>query len=98
MPGSTGKFATQRRMGPVVAEPNFPIAGKSLAYSVTDNYTISVLAIALTYLAIGPPSSGAWVVFGSAIRQALRDPRRARPFNLTMAALLVASIVPIFWQ
>ena len=68
------------------------------AYSVTDDYTISVLAVALTYLAIGFPSSGAWVVFGSAMRKALRDPGIARAFNLTMAALLVASIVPIFWE
>ncbi len=68
------------------------------AYSVTDNYMISVIAVALTYLAIGFPSSGAWVVFGSAMRKALHDPRVARPFNLTMAALLVASIVPIFWE
>ena len=68
------------------------------AYSVTDDYTISVLAVALTYLAIGFPSSGAWVVFGSAMRRALRDPGIARAFNLTMAALLVASIVPIFWD
>jgi threonine/homoserine/homoserine lactone efflux protein len=68
------------------------------AYSVTDDYTISVIAVALTYLAIGIPSSGAWVVFGSAMRKALHDPRVARPFNLTMAALLVASIVPVFWE
>ena len=68
------------------------------AYSVTDDYTISVIAVALTYLAIGFPSSGAWVVFGSAMRKALRDPGTARAFNLTMAALLVASIVPIFWE
>jgi len=68
------------------------------AYSVTDDYTISVIAVALTYLAIGFPSSGAWVVFGSAMRKALHDPRIARAFNLTMAALLVASIAPIFWE
>ena len=68
------------------------------AYSATDDYTISVLAVALTYLAIGFPSSGAWVVFGSAMRRALHDPQVARRFNLTMAALLVASIVPVLWE
>jgi threonine/homoserine/homoserine lactone efflux protein len=72
--------------------------GALTAYSVTDDYTISVLVVALTYLAIGFPSSGAWVVFGSAMRTALHDPRVARPFNLTMAGLLVASIIPIFWE
>jgi threonine/homoserine/homoserine lactone efflux protein len=68
------------------------------AYAVSADYTISVLAVALTYLAVGIPSSGAWVLFGAAMRKALSDPRRARPFNWTMAALLVASIAPIFWE
>ncbi len=68
------------------------------AYSVTDDYTVSVAAVALTYLAIGLPSSGAWVVFGSAMRSVLSDPKRVRPFNLTMAALLVASIAPVFYE
>ena len=68
------------------------------AYSVTDDYAVSVAAVALTYLAIGLPSSGAWVVFGSAMRRVLGDETRVRPFNLTMAALLVASIVPVFYE
>jgi threonine/homoserine/homoserine lactone efflux protein len=40
-------------------------------------------------------SSIAWTGFGSAVREWLREPRRARIFNLTMAALLVVSIVPM---
>jgi threonine/homoserine/homoserine lactone efflux protein len=68
------------------------------AYAVSANYTISVAAVALSYLAIGLPSSGAWVVFGSAMRTFLSDPRRVRPFNWTMAALLVASIAPVLWE
>lgn len=68
------------------------------AYSVADDYTLSVAAVALTYLAIGLPSSGAWVVFGSAMRRMLSDERRVRPFNLIMAALLVGSIVPVFYE
>jgi threonine/homoserine/homoserine lactone efflux protein len=68
------------------------------AYSVTDNYAISVAAVALTCLAVGLPSSGSWVLFGSAMRKALSDPRRVRPFNLTMAALLVASVAPALFE
>jgi threonine/homoserine/homoserine lactone efflux protein len=68
------------------------------AYAVSADYTISVAAVALTYLAIGLPSSGAWVLFGSAMRKVLSDPRRVRPFNWTMAALLVASIAPVLWE
>jgi threonine/homoserine/homoserine lactone efflux protein len=36
-----------------------------------------------------------WTGFGVALRGVLRDPRRARVFNVVMALLLVASIVPM---
>jgi len=36
-----------------------------------------------------------WTGFGVALRRFLRDPVRARIFNIAMAALLVASIVPM---
>jgi threonine/homoserine/homoserine lactone efflux protein len=36
-----------------------------------------------------------WTGFGVALRRFLRDPTRARLFNISMALLLVASIVPI---
>lgn len=68
------------------------------AYSVSDDYAISVAAVATTYLLLGFPGSGAWVVFGAAMRKALGDPRRARRFNISMAALLVASIALVFWE
>ena len=38
-----------------------------------------------------------WTGFGVALRAILRDPRRARIFNVVMALLLVASIVPMVW-
>lgn len=38
-----------------------------------------------------------WTGFGVALRALLRDPRRARVFNIVMALLLVASIVPMVW-
>jgi len=68
------------------------------AYSVSDDYAISVAVVAATYLLIGFPGSGVWVVFGAAMRKALGDPRHARRFNISMAALLVASIALAFWE
>jgi threonine/homoserine/homoserine lactone efflux protein len=38
-----------------------------------------------------------WTGFGVALRGVLQDPRRARVFNIVMALLLVASIVPMVW-
>ena len=65
-------------------------------YAVSPNYAVSVIVVATTFLLIGFPCSGVWMLFGAAMRRFLADPRRARPFNWTMAALLVASIVPVF--
>ena len=67
-------------------------------FAVSANYALSVIVIAATFLLMGFPCSGAWVVFGAAMRRFLADPRHARLFNGTMAALLVASILPVFWE
>ena len=67
-------------------------------YAVTPLYATSVLVVASTYLLIGFPCSGVWLLFGAAMRRFLADPRRARPFNWTMAALLIASIAPVLWE
>jgi threonine/homoserine/homoserine lactone efflux protein len=61
---------------------------------VVDGYTGSVLVIAALSGLITIPCSSAWTLFGASLSRLLRDPRVARPFNWTMAALLVASIAP----
>jgi threonine/homoserine/homoserine lactone efflux protein len=50
---------------------------------------LAVFAVA-TILAVAT-----WTGFGVALRRVLSDPKRARVFNIAMAALLVASIVPM---
>ena len=68
------------------------------AYAVVDDYARNVLFVALTYFVVAFPSSGVWAALGASMRRALANPRIARPFNLTMAALLAASIVPVFME
>jgi threonine/homoserine/homoserine lactone efflux protein len=65
---------------------------------VVDGYTSSVLFIAALCALIAIPCSGAWMVFGASLSRLLKDPRVTRPFNWTMAALLVASIAPILFE
>lgn len=67
-------------------------------YAVSASYATTVVVVALTVLVTAVPCSGSWMLFGAAMRRFLADPRRARPFNWTMAALLVASIAPTFWE
>jgi threonine/homoserine/homoserine lactone efflux protein len=54
-----------------------------------------ILAVALAFLMVGPPSNVAWVVMGRALRRALADPVVLRRFNIVMAFLLVASLWPV---
>jgi threonine/homoserine/homoserine lactone efflux protein len=63
---------------------------------LADDYFRSVLLITALCATITVPCSGAWALFGSSLRRFLANPRVTRAFNLLMAALLVASIAPIF--
>ncbi len=65
------------------------------AYAVSENYTRSVAIVALVFGLVTLPCIALWVLFGTAMRRVLSEPRFVRPFNIAMAALLVASIVPV---
>jgi threonine/homoserine/homoserine lactone efflux protein len=65
---------------------------------VVDDFTRSVLLTASLCALISVPCSGAWTLFGASLSRLIRDPRVTRPFNWTMAALLVASIAPILLE
>ena len=57
----------------------------------------AVLWVAGTYVAMGCISTTTWTVIGQQLRRLLSRPTRLRIFNWTMAALLVASLVPVLW-
>ena len=60
----------------------------------------SFLAMALVagiFGAVNLPSVGVWAWMGVQMRRFLTAPARLRAFNLTMAALLVASLYPFLW-
>jgi threonine/homoserine/homoserine lactone efflux protein len=47
-------------------------------------------------LMLGAISCSTWALFGSALRPFLTSPRAVRAFNIAMAALLLASLYPVF--
>ena len=65
---------------------------------IVDDYSRSVLLTASLCALIAVPCSAAWALFGASLSRLLRDPRVTRPFNWTMAALLIASIAPIMFE
>jgi len=55
----------------------------------------AILWVAGTYVGMGVISTSSWTVMGRQLRHVLSSKRRLRAFNWTMAALLVASLVPV---
>jgi len=73
--------------------------GALAAYAgVVDSYAGGVLLIAALCALIAIPCCIAWALFGASLSRLLTDPRVARPFNWTMAALLIASIAPVIFE
>ena len=51
--------------------------------------------VALVFACVNLPSVSIWAAMGERLRHWLTDPHRLRAFNWTMAALLVASLLPV---
>ena len=68
--------------------------GAVTAYAAVAGFPWNVVAIALIFLVVGAPCCVLWVLFGSAMRNVLGDPRAVRIFNVAMALLLVLSLLP----
>jgi threonine/homoserine/homoserine lactone efflux protein len=72
------------------------VIGTITAYSAIAGFPWNiVIQTAITFM-VGAPSTVAWALFGHALRPVLRSPRAARAFNIAMAALLLASLYPVF--
>lgn len=66
------------------------------AYTTLDgSFFLQVAIICLSFLIITLPCAGIWLVFGAGLQRFLRNPVHLRRFNVAMALLLVASIVPV---
>src|SRR5690606_20099552 len=61
------------------------------ADSVRTDFMLLLLVFALATIL----ATMTWAGFGAALSKLLRNPRHARVFNVVMAVLLVASIVPM---
>ena len=57
-----------------------------------------VLLIAAIFFFAAVISSSTWLVFGRGIKKILQSPKQQRLFNISMALVLVASVVPVLLQ
>lgn len=72
--------------------------GAITTYTPAQGYVTNVIVIAALFALVNLPSVGIWVMFGSALRNLLRNPRWLTLFNLLMAALLVISLYPLLFM
>ncbi|EAR61653.1 LysE family translocator [Neptuniibacter caesariensis] len=56
---------------------------------------IQVMAISLSFFAVSFPCVGSWLLFGSVLKRFLNQPNYQRMFNVSMALLLVVSVLPV---
>lgn len=72
-------------------------AGAAGAYLSLDRpLLLQLIRIFLVFLIVGMPCLLVWAALGSGAGRLLHSPARLRTFNIAMALLLVASIVPVF--
>ena len=69
------------------------------AYTTLEgNIYSQVLIIAISFFFAAIIATSTWLVFGKGIKQVLQSTKQQRVFNISMAALLVASVFPVILQ
>ncbi|WP_317057879.1 LysE family translocator [Roseovarius rhodophyticola] len=74
----------------------------SMALSAITLYATSrdlqaILWVSGAYVAMSTVSTTSWTTLGQQMRRFLNSPTRLRVFNIVMATLLVATLIPVLW-
>ena len=72
--------------------------GAVTAYAGITAFPLNTFLIAAIFTVLGTVSSFTWVLFGTGLKRIVNDPRAVRIFNLVMAGLLAASLIPVFLE
>lgn len=64
--------------------------------SLSADVFIQVIYIALVFFVVSFPCVGIWLVFGSGLKKYLKSSKHQKIFNVSMALLLIGSILPVF--
>jgi threonine/homoserine/homoserine lactone efflux protein len=71
------------------------VVGALATYTTAHNsYLLQVVTVAVIFLVFGTPCTVAWMFAGVAVKSASAKPLGFRIFNMTMAGLLVLSLIP----
>lgn len=96
-PVATGKPMTfvQAVLFQWVNPKAFVMAMTTVTAYAPEQDPLSIIAASLIFAAVNFPAVGCWVVLGTQLQRWLRDPGRLRVFNISMAVLLIASVIPV---
>jgi threonine/homoserine/homoserine lactone efflux protein len=72
------------------------VIGTITAYAGIASFPWNIGIQVLLSLLLGTVSTSAWAISGSSLRSLMTSPRVVRAFNIIMAALLLASLYPVF--
>ncbi len=71
--------------------------GATVTYTtIGEGYVLQVLTIGIIFLIFGAPCILLWLWGGASLKTLMREPRYVRIFNITMAVLLIGSLLPVF--
>ena len=71
------------------------VIGTITAYAAIAAFPWNIAIQTALSLAMGIVSTSTWTLFGSALRPVLTSPTAVRAFNIVMAILLLASLIPV---
>jgi threonine/homoserine/homoserine lactone efflux protein len=74
------------------------VIGTITAYSAIAAYPWNIAIQVVLSLILGALSCVTWAAFGSSLRPILSSRRAVRAFNIVMAVLLLASLIPVLWE
>ena len=74
------------------------VIGSITAYAAIAAFPWNIVIQTLVTLVVGVPATTAWALFGSALRPVLASPSAVRAFNIVMAILLLASLIPVLLE
>ena len=64
-------------------------------YTLPGHYWVGLASVVGTFMFTGITSAGTWAGFGASLKNWLTNPRWFRVINVSLAALLLASLVPM---
>ena len=74
------------------------VIGTITAYAAIAAFPWNIAIQTALSLAMGIVSTSIWTLFGSALRPVLTSPTAVRAFNIVMAILLLASLIPVLLE